>query len=380
MFVDTPGVLSGEKQRIGRSYNFPEVIEWFAERADRILLLFDANKLDISDEFKQAIECLKGNDDKVRVVLNKADIEIQHLMRVYGALMWSLGKVIRTPEVPRVYIGSFWDGELKHTEMKALLQAEQNDLLSDLRALPRNSTVRRINELVKRARMAKVHALIISHLRNQFGMFGKKKTQKQLLENLGDQFNLIQRDTNLPKGDFPNVQRFRDAIERYEVHKFPKLEPKIMKSMDEVLSVDIPNLMGALPSVEALQKKANGTGGIEENPFAPREEDEAVQTGWAITRAQKSKYDNEFYALDLTKDNKVSGTSAKSVMLKSKLGPQFLRKIWDLSDLDKDGFLDHEEFAVAMYLIDSLNSGAMKELPEALSPDVIPPRYRTRAA
>ena len=34
-FVDTPGVLSGEKQRIGRAYNFPELIEWFAERADR---------------------------------------------------------------------------------------------------------------------------------------------------------------------------------------------------------------------------------------------------------------------------------------------------------------------------------------------------------
>jgi hypothetical protein len=35
------------------------VIEWFAERADRILLLFDAHKLDISDEFKSAIESLK---------------------------------------------------------------------------------------------------------------------------------------------------------------------------------------------------------------------------------------------------------------------------------------------------------------------------------
>lgn len=70
-FVDTPGVLSGEKQRIGRSYNFPEVISWFAERADRILLLFDAHKLDISDEFKSAIESLRGHDDKIKVVLNK---------------------------------------------------------------------------------------------------------------------------------------------------------------------------------------------------------------------------------------------------------------------------------------------------------------------
>jgi hypothetical protein len=32
-----PGVLSGEKQRIGRVYDFPQVIEWFAERADRYI-------------------------------------------------------------------------------------------------------------------------------------------------------------------------------------------------------------------------------------------------------------------------------------------------------------------------------------------------------
>jgi EH domain-containing protein 1 len=72
-FVDTPGVLSGEKQRTQRSYEFTGVTEWFAAKCDMILLLFDPHKLDISDEFKRVIMSLHGQDDKIRVVLNKAD-------------------------------------------------------------------------------------------------------------------------------------------------------------------------------------------------------------------------------------------------------------------------------------------------------------------
>lgn len=68
------------------------MLEWFAERVDRIVLLFDAHKLDISDEFKRSIEALKTYEDKIRIILNKADmVNSQQLMRVYGALMWSLG-------------------------------------------------------------------------------------------------------------------------------------------------------------------------------------------------------------------------------------------------------------------------------------------------
>lgn len=160
--IDTPGILSGEKQRLDRGYDFVNVLEWFAERADRIILLFDAHKLDISDEFRRCIEAIKSQDEKIRIVLNKSDmINHQQLMRVYGALMWSLGKVINTPEVSRVYIGSFWSKPLHHDMNRKLFEAEEVDLFNDLQSLPRNAALRKLNDLIKRARLAKVSILLL---------------------------------------------------------------------------------------------------------------------------------------------------------------------------------------------------------------------------
>lgn len=161
--VDTPGILSGEKQRTDRGYNFAEIIEWFAERVDRIVLLFDAHKLDISDEFRRVIEGIRGYDDKIRIVLNKADmVDHQQLMRVYGALMWSLGKVLNTPEVSRVYIGSFWASPLHFDSNRKLFELEEQDLFKDIQSLPRNAVLRKLNDLIKRARLAKVSDRIYS--------------------------------------------------------------------------------------------------------------------------------------------------------------------------------------------------------------------------
>ena len=95
-----------------------------------MLLLFDAHKLDISDEFRDIIAGLKGLEGRVRCVLNKADtVDNERLVRVYGALMFNVGKILQTPEVVRVFVGSFWDEPLVHAEYERVFRKDRSALI-----------------------------------------------------------------------------------------------------------------------------------------------------------------------------------------------------------------------------------------------------------
>jgi len=259
--IDTPGILSGEKQRTNRGYDFTKVVAWFAERADLIILLFDAHKLDISDELKGAIDALKGHEDKIRCILNKADqIDRQQLMRVYGALLWSLGKTMSSPEVARVYVGSFWEEDLKSMDNADLFEMEEKDLMKDLAILPRQSAVRKINELVKRIRKVKTLSYIIGYLKSQMpAVMGKEKKQQKLISDLPNVFRTIMKKYNLSPGDFPDIAMFSEKLKDTKFSEFHALKEEQIALLDKCLTSDIPKLMEELPSEkdtpEVLRRK-----------------------------------------------------------------------------------------------------------------------------
>lgn len=384
--IDTPGILAGEKQRIDRGYDFTGVLEWFAERVDRIILLFDAHKLDISDEFRRSIEALRGHDDKIRIVLNKADmVDHQQLMRVYGALMWSLGKVLQTPEVARVYIGSFWDQPLRFDINRKLFEDESQDLFKDLQILPKNSALRKLNDLIKRARLAKVHAFIISELRKEMpNVFGKEGKKKELIKNLGEIYDRIHREYNISLGDFPEINKMQENLSKYDFSKFHSFKPKLLEVVDKMLTDDIAQLMSLIPhegrSEEALDNQIRGGAfeGVEDqvSPFGYGR-GEGVNAGygepeWIVNR-ERVTYDQVFESLQPS-EGKISGATAKAEMVKSKLPNSVLGKIWKLADIDRDGYLDKDEFALAMHLINVKLDG--NDLPYELPDHLYPPNKR----
>ncbi|KAF7704201.1 EH domain-containing protein 4 [Silurus meridionalis] len=380
--IDTPGILSGEKQRISRGYDFSEVLRWFGERVDRIILLFDAHKLDISDEFSEAIKAFRGQDDKIRVVLNKADqVDTQQLMRVYGALMWSLGKVINSPEVVRVYLGSFWAKPLQNTDNRRLFEAEAQDLFRDIQALPRNAALRKLNDLIKRARLAKVHAYIISYLKKEMpSLFGKEKKKEELIAHLPEIYQMLQREHHISAGDFPSVNKMQEQLMHYDFSKFPSLKMKLIESVDKMLSNKIAQLMNMIREEEGKQPSQMVTGGAFEGsvdgPFG-HGYGEGISAGadtedWIVSR-DKPRYDEIFYTL-MPINGKVTGVNAKKEMMNSRLPNTVLGKIWKLADCDRDGMLDDEEFALAQHLIKIKLEGY--ELPSELPPHLVPPNHR----
>ena len=380
--VDTPGILSGAKQ-MARGYDFIGVLEWFAERVDRIIILFDAHKLDISDELRMSIQALKGNEEKIRIVLNKADqVNTQQLMRVYGALLWSLAKVFDTPEVVRVYTGSFWSNSLKNEENRNLFELEKADLFRDLQSLPKTYAVRLLNDLIKRAKLAQVHAYILQAVRSETGMFTGASAKKKIVDRLAEIYNQIHKQHNISLGDFPELEYMKQALASQDIGKLPKFKKDLVDTVQFLLTRDIPPLMQRINQEELKNNSKQIEGGIfavqETSPFdedfgegANKGKGEA---GWVVDE-EKEKWTKEFEELLPNEIGKLEGRKVKPHFVRTKLPNSTLAKIWQMSDIDKDGCLDYEEFALMMHLIHNV-ALEEKALPTQLPEHLVPPSKR----
>jgi hypothetical protein len=99
----------------------------------------------------------------------------------------------------------------------------------------------------------------------------------------------------------------------------------------------------------------------------------AVSTPWAVTSAEKTKYDSIFEQMQ-PEDGKVGGSKVAPVLKRSGLDQAVLRDIWYLVDVNEDGLLDADWFAVAMHLTMKTKRG--EPLPLSLPEALIPPSCR----
>ncbi|KAF1792245.1 P-loop containing nucleoside triphosphate hydrolase [Phytophthora cactorum] len=199
MLVDSPGMidsphiqlrgpsgrLSPQQQQSNsfkgqdsdRGYEFPEVVRWYAERADVILLFFDPDKPGTTGETLSILtRSLVGMDHKLHLVLNKVDQfrKIHDFARAYGSLCWNLSKVIPLKDLPRIYTMCI---PTKDNQMQAAeglgasmkdLDAMREEVVSEVQRAPERRVDNLITNLYDSSRLLKMHAEVFEDLRARY--------------------------------------------------------------------------------------------------------------------------------------------------------------------------------------------------------------------
>ena len=191
-------------------------------------------------------------------------------------------------------------------------------------------------------------------------------------------FRAVLKRHNLAPGDFPDIKDFKSRLDEQDFSKFSVLKPQLIEAAESALSIDIPRLMEALPrsvdpttdvqlitpSFESESKVSGaGAGPGDLNPFG----NDDVTSTWSL-----DEFIPEYKPIFDQKQTNgyITGLVAKEILTSSGIDIPSLRKIWDLSDIDKDGQLDFEEFVIAMFLTSRVKAG--DELPTTLDPEMIP--------
>ncbi len=190
--------------------------------------------------------------------------------------------------------------------------------------------------------------------------------------------------------------------------KFHSLKEKLIEQAEGVLASDIPRLMEELPqsldqssvSTYALASAGSplqfekldlnppsapnypvatvvsATNPWDQPPVAtanPWDEPPAppkpVKSVWML-QDFLVKYKPQFDAVST--NGLITGAAAKPILSASGLANDVLKRVWVLSDIDKDNHLNIYEFVIAMYLCESITRGA--SCPAQLEPGMLPPK------
>ncbi|NWH34597.1 SRCA protein, partial [Chloropsis hardwickii] len=251
-----------------QGYPFNDVCQWFIDRADLIFVVFDPTKLDVGLELEMLFRQLKGRESQIRIILNKADsLATQELMRVYGALFWSLAPLINVTEPPRVYVSSFWPHDYHPETHRDLFLKEEISLLEDLNQVIENRMENKIAFIRQHAIRVRIHALLVDRYlqtyKDKMTFFSDGELVFRDIVEDPDRFFIfksILAKTNVSKFDLPNREAYKDFFGINPITSFKLLSQQcsymggcFLEKIEKAITRELPDLLGSI----GLGKKPN---------------------------------------------------------------------------------------------------------------------------
>ncbi|GKU11976.1 unnamed protein product [Fusarium langsethiae] len=230
------------------------------------------------------------------------------------------------------------------------------------------------------------------------GLFERQPLQNGQLP--GDQARGIFEKSGLPNEALGRIWQLADTEQRgalvltefiIAMHLLTSMKTGALRSLPSVLPpglYEAASRRGPVPrqsstgvGISAIPRQLSGTAQVRTNSPLGRPPMSPQQSGasdWAVTPADKARFD-QIYA-DLDKGNKgyITGEEAVPFFSQSNLPEDSLAQIWDLADTNSQGQLSREQFAVAMYLIRQQRTGRSVPLPTTLPANLIPPSLRSQ--
>ncbi|KAJ8398762.1 hypothetical protein AAFF_G00419590 [Aldrovandia affinis] len=249
-FVDTPGIIENRKQQ-ERGYPFNDVCQWFIDRADLIFVVFDPTKLDVGLELEMLFRQLKGRESQIRIILNKADnLATQDLMRVYGALFWSLAPLINVTE--------------PHASTRELFKREEISLLEDLNQVIENRLENKIAFIRQHGIRVRIHGLLVDRyvqtFKDKMSFFSDPELVFKEIVDDPDKFYIfksILAKTNVSKFDLPNRDAYRDFFGINPVASFKQLSAQcsymggcLLEKIEKAITNELPGLLSSITTVK----------------------------------------------------------------------------------------------------------------------------------
>ncbi|XP_049885447.1 sarcalumenin [Pectinophora gossypiella] len=256
--VEIPGILEVRKQ-VSRVFPFNDACQWFIDRADIIFLVYDPSKLDVGPETEAILDQLKGRESQTRIVLNKADtVKPEELMRVQSALIWNISPLMSSAQPPVMYTVSLWSMPYEPGAPVRLLQAQERELLRDLR----QAIDKRIENKIASARRfavrvrnhAKMVDCYLTTYYNHKTIFGNRKLISDAIIENPQNYHIyegLSTLTNISRYDLPDPETYRDFFRLNPLYEFQQLSATCtyfrgcpITRLDVAIAYDLPELVG----------------------------------------------------------------------------------------------------------------------------------------
>ncbi|KAJ6441896.1 54S ribosomal protein L33, mitochondrial [Purpureocillium lavendulum] len=233
-------------------------------------------------------------------------------------------------------------------------------------------------------------------------LFERQSLQGNMLS--GDQARQIFDKSGMPNETLGRIWALADTEQRgalvlaefiIAMHLLTSMKTGALRALPTVLpaglyeaatqrgSISGPRQSPASTGLSAIPRQLSGTAQprtgspLGRTPASPQTTGPAAND-WAITPADKERFDQIYATLDKTKKGYITGDEAVPFFSQSNLSEDALAQIWDLADFNSQGQLNPEAFAVAMYLIRQQRSGRAAPLPATLPANLIPPSMRNQ--